>query len=156
MLKRLGLSTLWLAAVQTLSYLICFVVLHYVFGRDFRFEWMIYGISILLPFLWVLGGYWIKCRPLGRWETTFFLILWTALPAALCVWADRGGPNILWMVLYPQMMARIAWFYPLFDGPQSAYVLDTLRPLAAAGTHVLMMAGFAAGLWLRGRKQNKT
>ena len=27
--------------------------------------------------------------------------------------------------------------------------------LAAAGTHVLLMAGFAAGLWLRGRKQKE-
>ena len=57
MLKRLGISTLWLAAVQTLSCLTCFVVVNYVFGRDFRIEWMIYGLGILLPFLWGLGGY---------------------------------------------------------------------------------------------------
>ena len=138
MLKRLGISTLWLAAVQTLSCLTCFVVVNYVFGRDFRIEWMIYGLGIL-----------------GRRQTGCFLIVWTVLPAALCVWAVRGGPNILRMVLYPQLLARLAWFYPLFDGPKSAYVLDTLRPLAAAGTHVLMMAGFAAGLWLRGGKQKE-
>lgn len=134
----------------------CFAVVNYVFGRDFRFEWLIYGLGILLPILWGLGGYWLKYRPQGCWQAMFFLALWTVLPAALCVWADRGGPNILRMVFYPQLMARLAWVYPLFDGPQSAYVLDTLRPLAAAGTHVLMMAGFAAGLWLKGRKQNKT
>ena len=156
MLKRLGLSTLWLAAVQTLSCLICFVVVNYVFGRDFRFEWMIYGLGILFPILWGLGGYRLKYCPLGRWQTALFLILWTALPAALCVWADRGGSDILWIVLYPQLMARLAWFYPLFDGPQSSHVLDTLRPLAAAGTHVLLMVGFAAGLRLKGRKQCKT
>ena len=155
MLKRLGISTLWLAAVQTLSCLTCFVVVNYVFGRDFRIEWMIYGLGILLPFLWGLGGYRLKCRPLGRRQTGCFLIVWTVLPAALCVWAVRGGPNILRMVLYPQLLARPAWFYPLFDGPKSAYVLFTLRPLAAAGTHVLMMAGFAAGLWLRGGKQKE-
>lgn len=156
MLKRLGVSTLWLAVVQALSWLTCFVVVNYAFGRDFRFEWMIYGLGILLPFLWGLGGYWLKCRPSGRWQTALFLILWTALPAALCIWGDSGGPSVLWLILYPQMMARLAWFYPLFDGPKSAYVLFTLRPLAAAGTHVLMMTGFAAGLWLRGRKLNKT
>ena len=156
MLKRLGVSTLWLAAMQALSWLTCFVVVNYAFGRDFRFEWMIYGLGILLPFLWGLGGYWLKCRPLGRWQTGCFLIVWTVLPAALCIWGDSGGPSVLWLILYPQMMARLAWFYPLFDGPKSAYVLFTLRPLAAAGTHVLMMTGFAAGLWLRGRKLNKT
>jgi hypothetical protein len=156
MLKRLGVSTLWLAAVQALSWLTCFVVVNYVFGRDFRFEWAIYGLGILLPFLWGLGGYWLKYRPLGRWQTGCFLIVWTVLLAALCVWGDSGGPSVLWLILYPQMMARLAWFYPLFDGPKSAYVLFTLRPLAAAGTHVLMMTGFAAGLWLRGRKLNKT
>ena len=91
MLKRLGFSTLWLAAVQTLSCLTCFVVVNYVFGRDFRIEWMIYGLGILLPFLWGLGGYWLKYRPLGRWQTALFLILWTALPAALCIWGDSGG-----------------------------------------------------------------
>ena len=155
MLKRLGVSTLWLAAVQTLSCLTCFVVVNYVFGRDFRIEWMIYGLSILLPFLWGLGGYRLKCRPLGRRQTGCFLIVWTVLPAALCVWGDSGGPSVLWLILYPQMMARLAWFYPLFDGPKSAYVLFTLRPLAAAETHVLLMAGFAAGLWLRGRKQKE-
>ena len=155
MLKRLGFSTLWLAAMQILSCLTCFAVVNYLFGRDFRIEWMIYGLGILLPFLWGLGGYWLKCRPLGRRQTGCFLIVWTVLPAALCVWAVRGGPNILRMVLYPQLLARLAWFYPLFDGPKSAYVLFTLRPLAAAGTHVLMMAGFAAGLWLRGGKQKE-
>ena len=155
MLKRLGVSTLWLAAMQALSCLACFVVVSYVFGRDFRIEWMIYGLGILLPFLWELGGYWLKCRPSGRWQTGCFLIVWTVLPAALCVWVGRGGPNILRMVLYPQLLARLAWFYPLFDGPKSAYVLFTLRPLAAAGTHVLMMAGFAAGLWLKGGKQKE-
>ena len=155
MLKRLGISTLWLAAMQALSWLTCFVVVNYVFGRDFRFEWMIYGLSILLPFLWGLGGYRLKCRPLGRRQTGCFLIVWTVLPAALCVWAGRGGSNVLRMVLYPQLLARLAWFYPLFDGPKSAYVLFTLRPLAAAGTHVLLMAGFAAGLWLRGGKQKE-
>ena len=157
MLKRLGISTLWLAAVQTLSCLTCFVVVNYVFGRDFRIEWMIYGLGILLPFLWGLGGYWCpeKFLPGNRQQTGLFLLVWTLLPAALCVWAAQGGPVVLRVALFPQLMARLAWFYPLFDGPKSAYVLDTLRPLAAAGTHVLMMAGFAAGLWLRGGKQKE-
>ena len=76
-------------------------------------------------------------------------------PARCVVWAAQGGPVVLRVALFPQLMARLAWFYSLYDGPQSAYVLDILRPLAAAETHVLMMAGFAAGLWIRGKTQQK-
>lgn len=154
--KRLGLSTLWLATVQTLSCLANFAVLICAFG-DFSFEWMIYGLGILFPFLWGMGGYWCpeKFLPGDRQQTGLFLLVWTLLPAALCIWAGRGGPEVLRGALFPQLMARLAWFYSLYDGPQSAHVLDTLRPLAAAGTHVLMMAGFAAGLWIREKTQQK-
>lgn len=55
--KRLWLSTLWLATVQTLSCLASFAVLICAFG-DFSFEWMLYGLGILFPFLWGMGGYW--------------------------------------------------------------------------------------------------
>ena len=154
--KRLWLSTLWLATVQTLSCLASFAVLICAFG-DFSFEWMLYGLGILFPFLWGMGGYWCpeKFLPGDRQQTGLFLLVWTLLPAALCVWAGRGGPEGLWGALFPQLMARLAWFYSLYDGPQSARVLDTFRPLAAAGTHVLMMAGFAAGLWIREKTQQK-
>lgn len=154
-LKRLAFSSLWLAAMQTLSCLVCFVVINYVFGRNFQFEWLVYTLGLALPLLWGIGGRTLpaKFRPQKDWQTWIFLLVWTALPAFLCCWADLGGPDILWITFYPQMMARLTWFYPLFDGPQSAYVLNTLRPLAAAGTHVLMMAGFTAGLWLRRRQK---
>lgn len=155
--KRLELSTLWLAVVQVLSCLASFAALICAFGKDFSFELMIYGLGILFPLLWGLGGYWCpeKFLPGNRQQTGLFLFVWTLLPAALCVWAAQGGPEVLRFALCPQLMARLAWFYSLYDGPQSAYVLDTLRPLAAAETHVLMMAGFAAGLWIRGKTQQK-
>ena len=151
MWKRLAISTLWLAAVQTLSCLVCFVVINYIYGRNFQFEWLVYALGLALPLLWGIGGRLlpIKFRPKRGWQTWIFLLMWTVLPAALCAWADRGGPDILRMAFLPQLMARLAWFYPLFDGPQSAYVLYTLQPLAAAGIHVLMMAGFAIGLCIR-------
>ena len=154
-LIRFGFSSLWLAAVQVLSWLACFAVVNFLFGRNHQFEWLVYGLSALLPFLWGAGGYLllVQYRPKGRGQNAVFLILWTVLPAILCWWADRGGPDILWLTLYPQLMARLAWFYPLFDAPQSAHVLNTLRPLAAAGTHILMMAGFSAGLWARRKRQ---
>lgn len=154
--KQLWLSTLWLATVQTLSCLANFAVLICAFGA-FSFEWMIYGLGILFPLLWGMGGYWCpeKFLPGNRRQTGLFLLVWTLLPAALCVWAGRGGPEILRGALFPQLMARLAWFYSLYDGPQSARVLDTLRPLAAAGTHVLMMTGFAAGLWIREKTRQK-
>ena len=113
--------------------------------------------AVCFFFLWGLGGYWCpeKFRPENRRQAGLFLLVWTLLPAALCVWANQGGLEVLRIALFPQLMARLAWFYSLYDGPQSAHVLDTLRPLAAAGTHVLMMAGFAAGLWIRGKTQQK-
>lgn len=155
--KRLGLSTLWLVAVQTLSCLTDFAVVICAFGRDFSFEWMFYGLGILFPFLWGMGGYWCpeKFLPENRRQAGLFLLVWTLLPATLCLWVSQGGPEVLRIALFPQLMARLAWFYPLYDGPQSAHVLYTLRPLAAAGTHVLMMAGFAAGLWIREKTQQK-
>lgn len=154
-LKRWGFSSLWLAAMQTLSWLACFVAVNYLFGRNYRFEWLVYGLSVLLPFLWGLGGYWLWYRPRGRGQTAAFLLLWTVLPAVLCWQADRGGADLLWLIFYPQLLARAAWFYSLFDGPQSAFVLNTLQPLAAAGTHILMMAGFAIGMRIKGKKRKK-
>ncbi len=154
--KRFGFSSLWLLALQCFSCLICYGVLS-LFGRNYEWEWLVYGVSIALPFLWIIGGYWllIDYRPRGWRQHAPVLILWTFLPAALCWWADQGGPDILLITLCPQLMARLAWFFPLFDGPQSAYVLNTLHPLAAAGTHGLLMAGFALGLHTGRRRKRK-
>ncbi|NBI67989.1 hypothetical protein D1646_14500 [Pseudoflavonifractor sp. 60] len=155
LLKRFGISSLWLAAVQTLSCLACAVVVNGLFSRDFQWEWLVYVLGLAMPVLWGIGGRALpdKFRPRGSWEIWSFLLLWTFLPGILCCWADLGGADILWVVLYPQMMARMAWFYPLFDGPQPAHVLNNLQPLAAAGTHVLMMAGFSIGMCARRKKK---
>lgn len=156
--KRFCFCTLWLAAAQVLSCLVCFWVVQLLFSRDYQLEWMVYALGMALPVLWGVGGHCLpaKFQIKGRWLTAFFLLLWTALPAVLCVWADLGGPDILWLTLYPQLMARLAWFRPLFEGAQHAYVLNNLQPLAAAGTHVLMMAGFAVGLWAKKRQKKKS
>lgn len=155
--KRLGFSSLWLSAVQTLSCLACFTVVNGLFRLDFQWEWLVYALGLALPVLWGVGGRTLpaKFRPSHGWEIWGFLLLWTALPGVLCCWADLGGPDILWVTLYPQLLSRMAWFYPLFDGPQPAHVINNLRPMSAAGTHVLMMAGFALGLWLAGRRKKR-
>ncbi len=154
-LKRVCFCSLWLTAEQVLSCLLCFGAVQLLFSKNYALEWMVYALGMALPVLWGVGG---RCLPTkfqvkGRWQTAIFLLLWTCLPAVLCVWADLGGPDILWLTLYPQLMARLAWFRPLFEGAQPAYVHNNLQPLAAAGTHVLMMAGFAVGLWAKRRKK---
>lgn len=156
-LERFGFCALWLLAVQFFSCVASFGVLRLYHGNE-GWKWMVYVVCILLPLLWGLGGYWLpgKYCPRGRRQMLAFLVLWTVFPGALCWWSGQGGPDILWIILYPQQMARIAWFFPLFRTPETAFVLDTLQPLAAAGTHGLMMAGFAAGLSLsRNRKEGR-
>ena len=39
--KRLGFSSLWLSAVQTLSCLACFTVVNGLFRLDFQWEWLV-------------------------------------------------------------------------------------------------------------------
>ena len=145
--KRYGFCVLWMLALQFASCLACWGVL-LLFGRDFELEWLVYTLGLLLPFLWGVAGY-------HRWQSLIFWLLFLALPAALCWWAGQGGPDGLQLLCAPQLMARLAWFSPLFDGPASALVLNTLQPLAAAGMHLLLMAGFLLGMWF-GRKRKTT
>lgn len=153
--KNYAFGGFWVLALQFISCLACWGVL-LLFGRDYELEWLVYSVGLLLPFLWGVTGYFFprRFRISGRWRNMVFWLLFLALPAALCWLADLGGPDWLRLACTPQLMARLAWFSPLFDGPQSALVLDTLQPLAAAGTHLLLMAGFLLGLWF-GRRRKK-
>lgn len=153
--KRYGFCIFWMLALQVMSCLACWGIL-LLFGRDFELEWLVYTAGFLLPFLWGAAGYLLprRFRIPGRWQNLVFWLLFLAAPAALSWWADWGGPEAMWLACTPQLMARLAWFSPLFDGPQSAFVLNTLRPLSAAGTHLLLMTGFLLGLWF-GRKRKK-
>lgn len=152
--KKYLFCAFWIAALQFLSCLTCWGVL-LLFGRDFELEWLVYMLGFLLPFLWGASGCFFpsQFRLLGWRQNLLFWLPFLALPAALCWWADRGGPDWLWMVCTPQLMARLAWFNPLFSNPQSAFVLNTLQPLAAAGTHLLLMTGFLLGLWVSRKRK---
>ena len=154
--KRYGFCVLWMLALQFASCLACWGVL-LLFGRDFELEWLVYTLGLLLPLLWGVAGYHFphRFRIPGRWQSLIFWLVFLALPAALCWWAGQGGPDGLHLLCAPQLMARLAWFSPLFDGPASALVLNTLQPLAAAGMHLLLMAGFLLGMWF-GRKRKTT
>ncbi|MCI9157098.1 MAG: hypothetical protein HFF44_09220 [Lawsonibacter sp.] len=151
--RRYGFCLVWLLALQFVSCLLCWGELS-LFGRDFELEWLVYGIGLLLPLVWGLAGYCVpaRFRPRGRWQNVAFWLACTAPAAALSFWADRGGPEWLWMAFSPQLMGRLAWFFPVFNGPQSAHVLNTVRPLTTAAVHLLMMMGFLLGLYL-GRKK---
>lgn len=153
--QRVGFCSLWLMAIQVLSCLAYFIVLS-LYGKDLRWEWLVYVMGLLLPFLWGLGGYWLlpKFRLHNLKYNFLFITIWTVFPAALCWWAEQGGPDILWITLYPQLMACVAWFRSLFsDVSLSA---NTIQPVAAGGTHILMMAGFSIGLYMgQNRKQKK-
>lgn len=154
--KRYGFCIFWMLALQIISCLAVWGIL-LLFGRDFQLEWLVYTAGFLLPFLWGVMGCCLpkQFRLLGWRQNLIFWLLFTAAPAGLSWWADQGGPDWLWMACTPQLMARLAWFNPLFDSPQSAFVLNTLQPLSAAGTHLLLMAGFLLGLWFsRKRKKN--
>lgn len=152
--KKYVFCIFWMLMLQFLSCLACWGVL-LLFGRDYTWEWLVYTVGLLFPFLWGVAGYWLpnRFRISGRWQKWIFWLLIFALPAALSWWADRSGWESLWMICTPQLMGRLSWFYSVFKDPTSAFVLNTLQPLSAAGMHLLLMTGFFIGFHIGWKKK---
>ena len=137
-----------LTALYAVSYSVCIFSLIVLFdGFDTFSLAAVSGIFSLC--LFGCGGYFASKRiALPRLPTlTAFILLCTALPAALIWCAETLGSNIGWMLDLPHRFTAFMMFNTLFDSPKSAFEISVLQPLAVAFSHCAMMVCFSLGIY---------
>lgn len=133
------------------AYGLCWLVL---LVDDFELVWLLLLVGLATPVLFALSGYFappdIRNSPLRHLLPIFAAL--TLLPAALIFWGESAGNSLIWTLDLPHRMVYLAWFSPLLSNTTSAFALNVVEPLCTGLTHVLTMAGFAFGMFVRKQK----
>lgn len=134
------------------AYGLCCLVL---LSDDFELVWLLIAVGLLTPVLYAFSGYYappvIRNLPLRRLVPV--LAVMTILPAALIAWGEASGSALMWTLDMPHRMVYLAWFAPVLSNATSAFFHNVVEPLCTGLTHVLTIAGFAFGLFVRAQKE---
>jgi len=145
-LNRFLRCSICLLCLQVLGLLLCLVL---------GFE-LLSVVGALFPLLCLMVGYWLpgKFCPKKGWQTVLTLVFWTVVPALYCFWAERTGFDGFNFIL-PQQCVSVSWFYSSLGEKIYAGNFSTLwEPILTAAGHLLVMLGFAVGMWC-GRRQER-
>jgi len=135
------------------AYGLCWLVL---LTDDFELVWLLIAVGLLTPVLYAFSGYFAPpvLRDTPPRRLVPILAVLTLLPAALIVWGESSGNALMWTLDLPHRMTYLAWFSPLLSNTTGAFFHNVIEPLCTGLTHVLTMAGFAFGMFVRKQKSS--
>ena len=139
--KWIGGASLWFLALQAVMFFLTLIGISCYFCGA---EGILDGIAILNLILFFVGGY-VLSRKLKSVRIHLILILsliWSVV-LAVCIYFTR---DLIGGLTWPYIVIAQTLFPAHFSGPQSEFVLNTLRPLLTAFSYVLVMAVFGIGM----------
>lgn len=139
--KWIGGASLWFLALQAVIFFLTLIGISCAF---YGAEGILDGIAILNLILFFIGGYMLPKKRKRR-DVHSLLILWLIWSVLLA-----GGiyfiRDLIGGLTWPYIVIAQTLFPAYFSGPQSEFVLNTLRPLLTAVSYALTMAAFGIGM----------
>ena len=139
----IGFAMLGFLALQAVIFFLTLIGISCAF---YGAEGILDGIAILNLILFFIGGYMLPKKRKRR-DVHSLLILWLIWSVLLAggIYFTR---DLIGGLTWPYIVIAQTLFPKYFSGPQSAFVLNTLRPILTAFSYVLTMSVFVMGVYV--------